>query len=241
MTNWFVSLLRDLRDTFIEGPKLFRLVPLIPLLAILPELVQHYVEIDLGMFASKAAFKAHSMDPIRWSFGYFKLAGYLAAILSAAFYWGSRKRPRWSISLAQLGRFMLALALNVGLALVQWPLKDHLTDTANQVLFWGASIMGIPLLIYLIGTLFDDPAMTLKRAFSHGWLRLIGLILCAGSAVALGQAVHRLNHTLALGAPTPIVFALMLWDGIWVGLMACWIGTGLAFGYGREPGSLTKS
>ena len=56
--------------TLCDGPRLWRLAPLIPLFAFLTEFAQHCAEVKLGMFVSPAAFKVLQNDPTRWAFGF---------------------------------------------------------------------------------------------------------------------------------------------------------------------------
>ena len=87
-----------------DAARLFWLAPLIPLIAILPEFVQHVWEVNAGMFASKAAFNAHAMDPERWQFGYFKIAGLVLSILAAARFWAPSITCRGRPPLARMAR-----------------------------------------------------------------------------------------------------------------------------------------
>lgn len=73
---------RRLLATYRLGARRLIAAPLIVALVAVPELVQHFVEIKMGMFASQAAFKALAFDPTRWAFGYAKLAGLWLAMLA---------------------------------------------------------------------------------------------------------------------------------------------------------------
>ena len=54
--------------------------------------------------------------------------------------------------------------------------------------------------------------------------------LLATLAFAPSQALHMANHKLALGQPLPIVWALMTFDALLVGLFAALVGSALFVG-----------
>ena len=95
----------------------------------------------------------------------------------------------------------------------------------------AASIATLPLLLYLIGPLLGDRTMTLRRAYTGGWGRLVLMAVLLVVAFLPAQIVHGLNHTWALGKEPAVVWALMTWDAVLVGLMACWFGAALGAGY----------
>ena len=230
--NWLKGLLQGSWFSSRDGPRLFLLAPLIPLLAIVPEAAQHVLEFKLGMFASMAAFKAHQMDHLRWAFGIPKLIAYWIAIFSAAVWWAGRFAPkdwRQGILWKRLG---LALMLNAALAFAGIPLDRWLTPTASMVVGSIMLLAWLPALIYLFGALFGDHAMTLRQSYRSGWLKLPAIVLYGCLAVLVPQRLHHFDHTLAMGKPSWMIFTLMSWDALWVGLMACWLGAAIAHGYG---------
>jgi hypothetical protein len=58
------------------------------------------------------------------------------------------------------------------------------------------------------------------------------ILLCVLAAIAFApsQLLHMVNHKLALGQPLPIVWALMIFDALWVGLFAGLVGSALFVG-----------
>jgi hypothetical protein len=220
---------RRLVDTVCDGLSLWRLAPIIPLLAALPELIQHWLEWRLGMFASRNAFRALANHPLRWDIGYFKVAAYFLAILLAARFWGRKDIAVQSPVLCQ--RLALATVLMVGSALSVWPLQRRIAEAVIEAVGLVSLAICLPLLLVVCGSLFGDTDMTFKRAFLSGWRRIPLMVALPALAVIGGQWIHRANHVLAFGRASPIVIALMSWDAVWVGCMACWIGTALAKGY----------
>ncbi len=219
--------------TLRDGPRLFWLAPLIPAFAILPEFVQHVAEIKLGMFAGPAAFKALANDPTRWAFGYVKIAGLFVTIFAAARYWSvAGGDPRWwDLRTIAWRPFLIGLAINLATSVPLLLLKDAVSATTLTLLNALVSIATIPVLVYMLGGLLGDQTVRLREVYRSGWLRAVLMALLFFASLMLPQVVHRFDHTLAMGASSPAVWALMVWDALLVGLMASWAGTGLATGY----------
>ena len=231
MKSWLDLLGAGLKTTFIGGSRLFLLAPLIPLLAIVPEFLQHIVEIKLGMFESKAAFSALAMDPMRWAFGYAKVAGLFLAIFAAARYWGGARERWWDLRTVAWRPFLIALAGNAALAIAMFVVGSRLSATAKPVFDAVVTIATLPLLVWLIGPLLGDRTMTLRRAYTGGWGPLLLMVLLAAMAFWPASQLHQWNHRWAMGAPQAAVWALMVWDAVVVGLIACWTGAALGAGY----------
>jgi hypothetical protein len=213
-----------------HGLGLWRAAPLIPLIAIVTEFVQHIVEVRLGMFASKAAFHALAFDPLRWQAGYIKIAGFWIAIFAAMIATGGL--PLGSVLRAvPWRRALFALALNAVVVALSLAISERAPSLGGTVLNAILSIVTLPLLTYLIGALLNDPAMDLRAAYTRGWWRLLRMALLVVPVFAMGQLVHMLDHTLAIGRPPMVVWALMSWDALWIGVMACCTGAALAVGY----------
>ena len=236
MREWLASLGAGLKTTFVGGSRLFVLAPLIPLIAVLPEFAQHIVEIKLGMFASKAAFGALQMDPTRWAFGYAKIAGLVIAIFAAARYWGGARERWWDLRTVAWKPFLIALAGNVALAIAMFVIGSRLSTTAKPAFDALATIATLPFLVWLIGPLLGDATMTLRRAYTGGWGRLLFIALLAVAAFWPASILHQWDHRWTFGATGPAVWALMVWDAVLVGLIACWTGAALGAGY-REGSS----
>lgn len=212
--------------TVLDALRLWRIAIWIPLLVVLPELFQHGVEINLGMFDSRAAFKALSADPQRMLFGYLKVAGLVLAIIAAAGYWSRRggHKVRWAAA-------GIALLLNVIPFVLLLPIEGHVSEPVWMVINVAVSIAAFPLLVLLLGALFGDQAMTLSNAYRNGWGKAVRIALLVPLGWLPLSPIHQYNHFLAMGQPQGIIWALMVWDSTIVGLMACWAGTALHHGY----------
>lgn len=225
-----MSWLRLLADTARGSLALWRLAIWIPLIAVIPEFLQHVAEIRLGMFDSSDAFRSLQNAPERWSWGYLKMAGLTAAWLLTVWYWNRRDggQTRWR----QVG---IALAVNAAASAAVLLLTAAVPKAAADAVSLTLSVVTLPLLVYLIGALLGDAAMTLKRSYGAGWLVGLRIGLLSLTGLVVMQALHQFNHTLAMGQPAALVWALMVWDSLLVGLMAVWLGTALHRGYRGSP------
>lgn len=226
--------LRALGALYRDGLSLLWLAPLIPLLAIVPEFVQHIAEVRLGMFDSREAFIALAQDPARMIFGYAKIAGLVLAMLAAARFNGDPAHRWWDLRGVLWKRFALALLLNAAVALPIEAARGRVGESALLTIQAVVTVATLPLILFLFGALLGNRAMTLRAAYTSGWRRLPLLALLLVAAFVPAQALHQLNHTVALGRPEALVWALMVWDSLLVGLLACWVGTAMAMGSRRE-------
>ncbi|WP_120716367.1 hypothetical protein [Tsuneonella amylolytica] len=223
---------RRIWETLRDGVRLWWLAPLIPLISAVPEFAQHVAEVNLGMFASKEAFRELANDPARWSYGYFKIAGLVLAMFAAARFWAVGKRW-WDPRTIAWRPFLIGLALNVLVTVALLPLEGTFDGVAFQIVTVVLTVATLPLFVLMFGGLFGDREATLARAYRSGWSRAIMIgILFFGVMLGL-QPLHQFNHTLAIGESAVIVWGLMIWDSILVGTMAALAGT--AFHHGYEP------
>ena len=232
--NWIRRLGEALLATFRDGTRLLWIAPLIALIAGLTEFAQHIAEINLGMFASPAAFKALQNDPLRWNFGYVKIAGLFLTIFAAARYWSLPEKLRhrwWDLRTVAWRPLLIGGALNGLVTWLIYVLKPALSIPAFETVNIALSLATLPIMVYMLGGLFGDRKVRLKDVYRTGWPRAAAMALFFLAAIGPAQLIHHFNHTAAMGAPGPAVWALMVWDALLVALMACWAGTGLAAGY----------
>ncbi|MBY6216771.1 hypothetical protein [Qipengyuania aquimaris] len=231
MKNFVGAATQGFRTVFAGGTSLFWVAPIIPLIAIVPEFVQHIAEIRMGMFESRVAFSALANDETRWMFGYAKIAGLFIAILAAARYWGGLRESWWDLRNIAWKPFLIAVVLQIALAGLLAGLEQVVPSSIKDVVDLAIMILTLPLLVYLVGPILGDHTMTLKRAYSSGWVKAIAIGVFGFLAFWPAQQLHGLNHEWAFGAAAWQVWALMIWDTLLVGLMACWMGSALAAGY----------
>ncbi len=243
VTQYFRNFGVGLLQLYPRGLSTFWLAPIIPLIAILPEFAQHIVEVQLGMFESKEAAKIIQNDPLRWQFGYVKVAGLVLAIFLSARFWHKRLSQQHDPAAGAKGSsikwlaLLAALLANVAYGAMQTMTGEALTGVARTAVEVIFSIGSIPLLVWLLATVFADHAMTFRRALTHGWLVLLPLAIYLPLAFIPGQWLHGLNHEWAMGASPALLWGLMIFDSLVVGAMAVLTGAALAVAYRFSHGS----
>jgi hypothetical protein len=226
LSGWAKAAWALLRDTALDSLRLWRIAIWVPLLVVVPEFIQHIVEINLGMFDSREAARALSSDPQRLLFGAVKIAGLFAAILAAVAVWTRRDhaRPAWRAVGIAFGLNLLLTALVFGLGKI---MPAGVWAVLNPILM----IVTLPFLVLLIGALLGDASMTLRAAYGRGWLIMLRMALLLPLAWLPLQWLHERNHFWAIGQASWAVWALMAFDALVVSLMACWAGTALHHAY----------
>ncbi|TCP66854.1 hypothetical protein [Sphingomonas sp. PP-CE-1G-424] len=227
-----LGMARAVVETYRLGGRAVKAAPLVLAIAVVPEFLQHIAEIHLGMFVSVEQFRALANDPLRWGFGYVKIAGFVIGILAVARFWSVRSVRR-TLLVAPMTFVRVVVGLVVGLAVASpfmWLDKQGLPPAIAVPLQIVSGIIQGGFLIYIVGALIEDASVTPKRAITS--LLPAGIVLSVLAAVAFGpaQALHMANHKLALGQPLPIVWALMVFDALWVGLFAALVGSALFVG-----------
>lgn len=207
--------------------------PLVLALVVAPEFLQHVAEIRLGMFDSKAQAIAVANDPTRWAFGYAKIAGLVLTFLAAARFWSARERgvAWYSLSDIAWGRFALGLLLFGGIpaapALVEAQIGKANADLAGMIL----TILLLPALFLMLAGLFGDRITPIRAMWLRSWPWAVLAVILLVLAFAPAQWLHGMNHKWAFGADPAIVWALMIFDSVLVGLLAGLTGTALYLGY----------
>lgn len=222
-----------LGQTLRDGLRLWWLAPLIPLISAIPEMAQHVAEIQLGMFLGGEATRAAADDPLRWAYGYAKIAGLLVAMIFAARFWATRGTdlPWWSPKGIVWPALVGSIAAQAAVTVIMVSIKPLVGAPMGTVIELLVSIATLPLFVWMMGSLLGDRRMTLARSYTHGWGAVIRIALLSLIPFGIGQVVHIGNHMLAMGAPAPAVWVLMVWDSFVVGTMAAWMGTALHHGY----------
>lgn len=228
----FAGVLRD-------GVRIWWLAPLIPLLIVVPEFAQHVAEIWLGMFEGLEGARAAADDPTRWAFGYLKIAGLLLAILATIRFWGVQGRsvPWWDVRDVAWRSVLTAMALMAFSAVPGLLLQPVIGEVAAGWVDIALMVATLPLFPLLVAGLSGDRGTGLRAMFIslRGWLSALRMIVFAAAVWVPLQWLHGANHGWAMGAAEPVVWALMVWDSLVVGLLATMAGTALHHGW-RMPG-----
>ncbi|WP_077146708.1 hypothetical protein [Sphingopyxis sp. KK2] len=229
------SILSAIGDYLTRSVSLFWIGPAVVALVVVPEFVQHVAEIQLGMFDSVAAAKLAGNDPLRMGFGYVKIAGLvLTFIASARFWWCRAHGGRW-YDIRRLAwvrlivGFLLFMAIGSVTELIE-PLTGHKAPLALIVI---ASLLSLPYLFVMLAGLFGDRATPMKALIAKSWPWLLLLALMLPLLFAPLSWLHGMNHRWALGAPGALVWALMVFDSLVVGLMASSVGAAMFIAYDR--------
>jgi hypothetical protein len=215
-----------------KGVSLFWIAPLIPALVVIPEFLQHIVEIRLGMFESGDAFSASADAPVRWAFGYAKIAGLILATLAAARFWGGHDEGQcwWDWRAITWTTFFLGL-LAFGIGALPELLKGRLSATEFEVVAWTLSIATLPSFLMMMAGLTGDRVTSLKAMWVRGWGWLAFIAVMVALAFVPASWLHQMNHHWVMGASNPVLWLFAIGDSIVVGLMATLTGTALGLGY----------
>lgn len=237
MANQVISAIkgtaRVIGETYKLGFRAWWLAPLIVAIVVIPEFIQHVVEIKLGMFESLQRFHALSQNPTRWLFGYLKVAGTVIGILAIARFWAvGSVRKTFLIAPADLARLVLAIALIWAVSRsFEWLAARHLPAAVIIVVRVVSALIQAGLTVFVAAALFGDRSVTLRTAFTDRWPTALVLALAVIVAFLPAQILHMFNHRLAIGRPPTAVWALMTWDALVVGLIATLTGSALWAAY----------
>lgn len=228
-----VGTVRGMWETYRLGGRAMWVAPGLVALAVVPEFVQHVAEIRLGMFDSLAAARALANDPTRWAFGYVKLAGFGLAILLLARLWAMGGSPRRA---ALVRPAVLAKLLAIGALLAVGVVaadaaSRHLSGAGAVLLDIILQVWMVGLTIWLVGVLLEDPDITARHAVTERLPTAAVQVVLLAAAFVPAQLLHGLNHRLALGRSPPVVWAMMTFDALLVGLLAALIGAALFVSY----------
>lgn len=227
---------------FRDGLRIWVLAPLIPALIVLPEFAQHVVEVQIGMFESREAGRALSDDPTRWTFGSVKLAGLLLALLASIRFWGAARTGDrwWNLASVAWINVLFAVVLIALTALPGTLLEDTVGEGKAGWIDTALALTTLPLFVLLVRGISGNRNTNLHSVFRHDWFAAIRMLAFAAMVWIPLQYLHGKNHDWAFGAPDALVWFLMIFDSIVVGLIATMAGTAFHHGsleLGAKPTS----
>lgn len=224
---------RYLKLLYSRGFALFRLAPLIVAFVVIPEFLQHVVEIRIGMFEGGEGARALANGQLRWSFGYAKLAGLLITMFGAARFWAARERGGtwWRLGNVAWAPLVIASVVFLFAPLLPKLARKYVPEWAYQVAYYGVSIAVLPLLVAMLAALFGDRRVGPLAGYWRDWRWVPLTFVLLIAAYLPPGAVHYGLHWLAMGASTPLVWALMTLDALVVGLLASLVGAAMHLSY----------
>lgn len=230
------ALLHRTRDVAVNSLRIWWLAPVIPLIAVLPEFAQHVAEVRLGMFDSIEQARAIANDPTRWAFGYAKIAGLVLAILAAIRFWAARRQATswWSLKGIAWRVLALGIGANVAISVLGSLLEGAVAGLTNTAAFAITSLFTLatlPLIILVVAGFAGDREASLRSVYITGWPATLRILALSALVIAPLMWVHTLNHQWAMGAPPVLLWALMIFDSLIVGLLAVGWGTAIEHGY----------
>ncbi len=226
--------LRALAELYPRALRLFWLAPLSVALVVVPEFLQHVVEMRIGMFESRDAFKALQLDPTRMALGYAKIAGLLLAMLATARFWWTREQgggPWWDLRRVAWGRFLVGFLIFFGIGSLPELAKGHVPDSTHQIAGTVWAILLLPFLFLTLAGLFGDRATPVGAMIKRSWPWLLLTAVLAVIGFAPLAWLHGKNHDWAMVTAPPVDWALMVFDSLLVGMLAAITGTALYLGY----------
>jgi len=235
--RWPLSVIGQVADTYRLAVGMAWAAPVIVALVVVPEAAQHVAEIRMGMFVTGDTIDPGRETQIRMAFGAMKVAGLMSAMfLTLRFRLaGSDKGRALTLSLPGIGRFVLAMAVTSAVDMTSLILSGERLPlasasaraTAETVLSVLRFTVQALLLLWLIGTVAGDRAMTSRRSVRLGVRNIPRAVILVPAAFLPASLLHQQMHVWARGAEPVLVWALMAADSLLVGLMAT--ATGCAF------------
>ena len=228
---------RGIYDSYRLGGKTMIVAPAIVALVVVPEFVQHIVEITMGMFDSRATAHVLAQSPLRWAFGYVKLAGFLLAMIFTARLWAMEGSVSRAVRIAPLalGLIILSIAVFMFVGFGIQIAGRAIGPRAEALALIVSGVLQLMVIVWVVGQVIEDHTVTL-------WGSLTSYVPTAGvmsillfAAFAPSQALHGLDHKLAMEQPRAIVWALMTFDALVVGLLAALVGSAMFVGYRLRP------
>lgn len=241
--DWLWTLYRSIIELYRRGISMLWLAPAVLALVVVPEFAQHVAEIELGMFGTRAQTIAAAEHPTRIAFGYVKVAGLLLAIVAAARFWAARERREawYRLSGIAWARFALGFLLFGLVPAVPELFEAQIGKPAADAAGIGLTLLMLPALFLMLAGLFGDRATTIRAMARRSWPWAVLTAILLVLAFMPAQWLHGMNHRWAFGAHPVIVWSLMIFDSILVGLLAGLTGTAMYLGYVAFRDSLSRS
>jgi hypothetical protein len=234
-TSWATSFFGIIRDYLYRTLSLLWVAPVVAGLVIIPEFVQHLAEISLGMFDSRAAAKLVADHPLRMGIGAVKIAGLVVTFFaSARFWWCSVHGGHWYDPRGiAWGRLLVGVVLFfvIGSAAEVYALMLDRDPPVSVAVI--TVLLSLPFLFVALAGLFGAKKVALAVLVKRSWPYLLLLLLLLPLGFVTLSYLHQYNHKWAMGAAAPVIWALMIFDSLVVGLLASSVGAAFYTAYAR--------
>ena len=194
-----------------------------PLLALFPvafELVQHLVEVRIGMYDSLAAAKAVEHDQLRMGFGFLKVIALVVPEYWVVRYLVFREQAR----AAQFDRlavslFAVFMAFKLGLTAIQ---LFGLPQTGPVLLatFFGGAIVSILIAAWGVAASLGNGTIGPGASIAIMWRQLPWTFVFSLLTMLPLMALHYGFAALALLGPKPLLWPTLVIDALLVGWLA---------------------
>jgi hypothetical protein len=219
-----------------DSARIARVLPWLFALPVAMELVQHAIEMRIGMLASTEAMQQLGGHAARMGFGQFKI---LSLVL--VFYWvsrwqafaGDRSRPllgdRESARLF-VGVVLLGIAIGLvqqfgGTVLAPLTGDGAILVALGFAFFLGAMLLDTCLAVWKVGAALGNPLLTIAASFrvmhGHVWWSL-GFSIVMMMPLMI---VHYALNGFAVGRPVGVQWALLAVDSLVVGYLGLVLAT----------------
>ncbi len=210
-----------------------------PLLAVIPvafELLQHAVEVHIGMYDSIAAAKAVEHHPLRMAFGMLKVAA-----LTVPIYWVTRFLPhrdaRFAATLEPRAVRLFAgvLAFDLAMTALQLFLAPR-TGGAILAMFVVGQIVGCMIMAWGVAAAFGNRAIG-PRASITIMARHLPWTFAFSLVVLLPLMIpHYALTAVVLAGPKPLLWPVLIVDSLLVGWLTAVMAAGSYYAATRAAG-----
>lgn len=221
-------------ESYCLGGKAMFAAPAILLLAALPELAQHTLEIKIGMFDNLAAARRLQGLPIRAYFGYPKVVAVWVAAFLIARFWahGASVRAAFSVPFTVLVKAVAGIVAMVATGFIIVKLFVSISPNLSIVASLFSGLIQAMGFLWIMGVWLDRDPISLKEAFTSRAPNALVLLIIFLFSVPFSQGLHLLIHKVVLGQSPIVVWGLMIFDAlIVVPLIAALNGSALFVGY----------
>lgn len=234
--------------------ELARRAPIIFLLPVFAELVQHLAEFNLGMFTARDGIEAGFETTVRLAFGAVKVMTIFIVILLAPRLWfydfdlRRTLRPNWR----NIRFFTIVVFANIFLSLFTEGLRNTINLFINTASMPAAlelavklspdffvTIASLFILLWFVAGLIGDFEMTIGRSIRLMSSRILWAIYIFVLSIGPLYALHYALNFGAKGKSISAVAGMLAVDSIVVGVLGAALGAYLYVVYRRSVASST--